>query len=319
MSAYSKNITGSDAFWFHRRKEAQGICEQAGVPTIFFSYSCADTRWEDLHRLMPCPSKDKNKKFRNTIENAHLVDWYFSHRLHLFQKVFLDDILQSEWRYHRIEDQYRLVPHAHGCSRLKNDPGLIDLAQVVYEGRLIENKYKDSKLQPNESELKLIEEGHSSEKRMITYMDTLVTAMNPKYFQTEMFESPDEHPCCLDISLLDDYDEKSLDEDYLHIVQLTQRHVCSVPGRCATKNKNKRGCRFNFPFELRETSTITFEEKNDSLITRFAPMRNDEYMNPHIRVVNQYFRSNTDTQFMLNIAKALKYILKYSLKSNNVN
>jgi len=316
MSAYSKNITGSDAFWFHRRKEVQAICEQKGVPTIFYSISCADTYWEDLHRLMPCPTMEKNKRFRNTIENAHLVDWYFSHRLHMFQKVFFDDILQSEWRYHRIEDQYRLVPHAHGCSRLLNDPGLMDMAQVVYEGRLVEKKYKESKFQPTQTDLKLIGDGTAIEKKMITYMDTLVTVMNPKYFQDEMLESPEEHPCCLDISLLNSYDENSLDEDYLHIVQLTQRHVCSVNGRCVTKNKNKKSCRFNFPFELREASTITFEEKGNSLITRFAPMRNDEYMNQHIRVVNQYFRSNSDTQFMLNIAKALKYILKYSLKSN---
>ena len=175
MTAYSKNITGYDSFWYQRHNELRAICEQKKVLTIFYSFSCGDTYWYDLHRLMPAPAMEKKKRFINCLENAHLVDWYFSYKLNTFSRVFFDDILKCEWRYHRIEDQYRLVAHAHGTARLKNDPGLMDMALIVYESRLIEKKCNElNKI--SDEEQKIISNGKLVEKKMTTYMDTLVTA-----------------------------------------------------------------------------------------------------------------------------------------------
>ena len=74
------------------------------------------------------------------MENPHLVDWYFSHRLTEFLRVFFDGILECDWRWHRFEWQSRTSIHAHGAARLLNDPGLINLTALVYKGRQAEKK-----------------------------------------------------------------------------------------------------------------------------------------------------------------------------------
>ena len=35
----------------------------------------------------------------------------------------------------------RTAIHAHGCARLRNDPDLIKLTSIVYEGKMIQAKY----------------------------------------------------------------------------------------------------------------------------------------------------------------------------------
>ncbi len=85
------------------------IFEQKLPPTIFFTFSYADNHWNDLHRLMPSQFQNtdtdnqltQNIKVNNVLKNPHLVDWYFSWRLNEFLKSFLDEALESNWRYHR--------------------------------------------------------------------------------------------------------------------------------------------------------------------------------------------------------------------------
>ena len=109
MSAYSANITGSDAFWYRRRTELQATFEQKKMTTIFFTFSYADNHLYDLHRLMPGKTaQNKTERYRNVLKNPHLVDWYFSFRLNKFLEVVFDGILDTEWRWHRYEWQVYL-------------------------------------------------------------------------------------------------------------------------------------------------------------------------------------------------------------------
>jgi hypothetical protein len=68
--------------------------------------------------------------------NPHIVDSYFFERV----KSALDKLLGPEcwdhhWLWFRIEYQTRGTAHAHGCCRLKSDPGLCNLGQKVIQGR----------------------------------------------------------------------------------------------------------------------------------------------------------------------------------------
>jgi hypothetical protein len=136
MSSYSANITGSDPFWNRRRTELQATFEQKAMASIFFTFSYPDLHLVDLHRLMPGKSSsNKTERYKNVLNNQHLVDWYFSFRLNKFLEIVFDDILQSDWRWHRYEWQQRTSIHAHGCARFKNDPDIIKLTTIVYEGK----------------------------------------------------------------------------------------------------------------------------------------------------------------------------------------
>ena len=115
--------------------------EQKKPATVFFTFSYADNHWPDLQKLLPeNPASNQRERSKKVLNNSHVVDWYFDYLLKKFLKVFFHDVLECEWRWHRYEWQMRNAIHAHGAARWKNDPGLIELTKVAYEGRLAEEK-----------------------------------------------------------------------------------------------------------------------------------------------------------------------------------
>ncbi|CAF1021150.1 unnamed protein product [Brachionus calyciflorus] len=230
MSAYSSNITGSDAYLYKRRGELEATFEQKKIATAFFTFSYPDHHWEELHRLMPGPiSQSQSEKYKNLLDNPHLVDWFFSYRLNEFLKVLFDDILDYEWRWHRFEWQSGSAIHAHGAEKLKNDPDLVKLATKVYLGRLAEKKLENKEFDTEEIYNQLvddIEKGKESEHKIKTYTDTLISAMIPR---TEFVENcvPNPHPCSIKTSNVNvDY----LEKDYENLINCCQRHVCRLNG-----------------------------------------------------------------------------------------
>jgi hypothetical protein len=108
MSAYSSNLTGSDAYWHKRRCELEATFEQKEPATVFFTFSYADNHWSDLHKLMPRHFRNQDNdqtssnKYLDVVNNPHLVDWFFSYRLNKFLEVVFDGILECKWRWHRL-------------------------------------------------------------------------------------------------------------------------------------------------------------------------------------------------------------------------
>ena len=55
-------------------------------PTIFFSLSCADFHWRDLHQLMPYTNytRFEDLKFNDRVKmintNPHITAWHFEQR-----------------------------------------------------------------------------------------------------------------------------------------------------------------------------------------------------------------------------------------------
>ena len=48
MTKYNANITGLNAYFYRKRSELEALMEQEGLPTIWFTFSAADTHWLDL-------------------------------------------------------------------------------------------------------------------------------------------------------------------------------------------------------------------------------------------------------------------------------
>ena len=111
--------------------------------TLWFSVSMADNHWHDLHQVL-CPeqrdfeNEQEAAKFRRKMarNSPGITDYLFFHRV----KVILDTFFgphgfESDWNWMRFELQGRGAYHAHGCLRLKHDPGFNALSKIVYEGR----------------------------------------------------------------------------------------------------------------------------------------------------------------------------------------
>ena len=52
---FGASLRRKHSFWNKKRGELYDMITQLGSPTFFFTLSVADTKWTDLHMLMPCP------------------------------------------------------------------------------------------------------------------------------------------------------------------------------------------------------------------------------------------------------------------------
>jgi hypothetical protein len=315
MSAYAANITNSDAYWTKRRNELLATIEQRGLPTFFFTFSYANLHWPDLHRLMPGNSSNtRSQRYKNVLNNPHLVDWYYSFRLSAFIKVFFEDILESLWIFYRHERQSRDAIHSHGVCRLKNDPGIEALTSIVFNGKLKQKQLPliAADISKYDQYVEIINKGERAEYRITSYVDTLISAMNFKALPLNP-EVPDPHPCCIDIRLLD---ETEYDKDYIELVNCTQRHVCRTEGYCKSKKDNSfNQCRFGYPFDLLGETKIVFAESLKNINPELVLARNDPYMNPHCRIIAHHWRANVDQSAVINYRAAVNYMVKYATKS----
>ncbi len=352
MSAYSSNITGSDAYWHKRRCELESTFEQKPPATVFFTFSYADNHWADLHRLMPRNFTDNNNdiqtnnmtnlnnrgetrvddlidleitdqneqeknsrsyKYQDVLENPHLVDWYFGFRLNHFLECVFDGILECEWRWHRHEWQSRTAIHAHGAARFKNDPGLIDLTATVYKGRLASKNCVGKIFQSQEE----IDKYEALIDEAIL-AEEIVTNYADTLITAMNSKSLDDKPQVPDphpCSIrTSEIETSAKDEDYTELANCCQRHVCQLTSYCKSIKAGKT-CRFGFPFHKQTKTKIEFTETANSVRAEFQLKRNDPFMNPHCRLVCNEWRANVDMQIILDHHAAINYMVKYATKS----
>lgn len=155
----------------------------------------------------------------------------------------------------------------------------------------------------------MIDSCKKSEKIIIDYTNTHLTAVNPR---TEVIESavPNPHLCSLDQNLIEPEKEN---EFYESVVNCCQRHQCRMESYC--KSSTKTTCRFNYPMELCTATHIEFIENGNSVKAQIFLKRNDTNMNMHYRLICQNWCANVDMQIILDQAAAIAYMVKYATKA----
>ena len=317
MCSYSANISGSNAYWYTRRKELEAIFEQKGPGTAFFTFSFADNHWDDIHRHLPGdPSCPLNRR-RNALRCPQLFDWFFEKRLQAFVKYFFEMYLQSEWHWYRFEWQSRSAIHAHGVVKLTNDPGLVELVTKVYAGVLAREKLNDSTAPLHNRALfeTAVAEAAEAEKVVVAFVDSLVTAYNDAP-PTNGATVPEPHPASLNVAQFM-HDSNTMHSDYCSLANCLQRHVCRPDGYCRVKNRTDGlVCRFGYPKCCESHTRIDFENIGDNSVRATIVLRrNDSMMNPHNKVMLQHWRANVDLQVILDYHAAIAYMVKYAAKA----
>ena len=107
--------------------------------------------------------------------------------------------LDAEWYWYRYEYQARGSTHAHGCAKLKNDPGLCELVKIAALGWM-EEKANESKPCHNQH---IILYGQHAKKQAIAYADWLVTTINDST-PDDQWTLPQPHPCTIRLTNIDD-------------------------------------------------------------------------------------------------------------------
>ena len=317
----AKNIGGSNSFWQQQKNNLKSTFTQVAPATIFWTLSCAEFHWPDLHHLLSQTDVlelSSNEIRENVIMNHHLVDWYFTERVESFVKNWLYEDLKTKWHWFRYEFAInRGAIHCHGVAKLSDDPGLCELSKEAVKG------YK-SQILLNENGKGLdidtlrsnVINGLAAEKAICQYHDSLLTTMNPT--DPNEWVKPSIHPCKVKFEDA----MKNVDDDYIDLVNSIQRHTKCNSGYCLRHDKfGNQFCRFKFPFELAENTSIEYQklEKSDDYRAIIKSKRNDSRINKHQQVMIQTWRANCDIQLIIDYHACVEYLAKYASKAEKMS
>ncbi|XP_028419074.1 uncharacterized protein LOC114544711 [Dendronephthya gigantea] len=213
--------------------------------------------WPDLQRLLQSnEGASRTERAQAVIDNPHLTDWFFMQRLQKFIKHWLEGVLDAEWFWYRFEYQARGSIHAHGCAKLKNDPDIRLLRKRACQAVL--EKEKENEMSPDDFEFscqEIVREGEDAERKLISYVDWLVTTVNDD-LPDENWTLPDPHPSAVKATSVDNHDV-----DYHRLVNSVERHTRCSPAYCLKKKRVDlpAECRFGFPKPLQEETALIYE------------------------------------------------------------
>ena len=121
-SSLSK-FPGSKSYWSKQRKFLESIIEQKGMPTLFMTFSCADTHNLIIQKFMNTfPSSNRTNKTLNVAYNSQIVKIVFEQMLEDFFTLYLEKVHPIQYKFIRSEFQNRGTIHVHCLLKLKHEP-----------------------------------------------------------------------------------------------------------------------------------------------------------------------------------------------------
>jgi hypothetical protein len=228
---YAAKVQGSSQYWFQRYQELRALIEQNGPTTLFWTVSVADNHWPELHKLVPHAAEPPTLSMRvqAIIDHPHITDWFFTTKLSDFVQHWLYESLDAQWHWYRLEYQARGSTHAHGCVKLKNDPGICTLVTKAATAWMLVQQ--DNSEDASNSDL--IREGELAKTTVLQYADWLVTTCNLA-LPDEFWRLPDPHPCAVPIDITDP------GRDYCDLVNTIRHHTQCSAAYCLRKKAHSR-------------------------------------------------------------------------------
>ena len=137
LNHYTKSVSGSAGFWNDKRKELESAIEEKGAPTLFTTWSAADTHWKQLFKILTKKDEIPSPSERYKLLNKHplIAGDFFKRR---FMKYFscLKKVLGIKDWWWRYEFQSRGSFHVHSLLWLENDPGIVNLVEEALKGHM---------------------------------------------------------------------------------------------------------------------------------------------------------------------------------------
>ena len=197
--------------------------------------------------------------------------------------------------------------------RIKDSPDVEDAIKgwrELLEERLEEGaRHRDDNLQQHAQS----SEADGREERfteIIQFCDKIVSTRNPSLDEDGTGNNPHAQVNPASYRYSDKVGHEA--SDYAELIVTVQRHAHCSPFYCLSKTqKGEWQCRFGFPKQLQDQTTIVFDEYGEpELLTK----RNDPYVNSHNPMQLQGWRANVDMQVCLNARRVAEYCAKYASK-----
>ncbi|XP_059070854.1 uncharacterized protein LOC131028544 [Cryptomeria japonica] len=291
LMRFSLSNRGTKPFWNQRRGELIDMVIQIGCPTLFFTLSALDTKWPDLHDIMPSttptnPYATARWRLQNIVQNPHLTAMYMHHRFTAFGEEVLEKLLGANDYWYRYEWQHRGSAHIHGFLWLPQAPDI-------------------GKLQCNNIQ---------SVQNTLAYIDKYVSAWNPRSLElrNQVFHrSIVDDPCLMDTSMIVSSDPSI---HYYELANHVQRHTKCTIQTCLCRKGTSLVCHYKAPWSIKEKSSLSNDANGQPTYT---PARNDDRLDLHNPFILSIWRANVDCQPVLSIHAVIKYIAKYAAKAKN--
>ena len=87
-----------------------------GVPTIFFTLSCAEFHWPEFNSIF---SDTNSKVHKNSLNNPYILDWLFTVTTEKFVKKWFYQSLGASWHWYRYEFALQRFDTLSWCSKVK--------------------------------------------------------------------------------------------------------------------------------------------------------------------------------------------------------
>ena len=316
LHRYVSKVHGTKQYWYQRSLELKALIQNKGPPTFFWTVSSADTYWPELHKLMPHNNEDLSHPMRiqAVIRYPHITDWYFTNRLSDFVQHWLYNEMEAEWHWYRLEYQSRGSTHAHGCAKLKTDPGLCNLIKKAALAWEIQNSEVRASTMSSTLQQEAITEGNIAKQTVVNYCDWLTSTFNNSLPSEDWrMPSPNNHPSAKNPLEIIDYEQ-----DYNDLVNTVERHTRCNPAYCLRKKSGETQltCRFDYPCPIQDNTEIQFETlPNGRIRAKVITKRNDPLINTHNRKLLQHWRANVDLQVIVDIEDCVRYMTKYAAKA----
>ena len=103
---FGATLHGTWSFWQKSKNILTDMISQLGWPTFFFTLSATNTKWPDLHAVMPRTPptsfrKHQQWRIQNIISNPHLALLYMHHRFTIFREEVLVQHLHAHDFWYR--------------------------------------------------------------------------------------------------------------------------------------------------------------------------------------------------------------------------
>ena len=310
-----KRMKNTPPYYSSKKKNLLAMVRQGGMPALFFTQSCADTKWPELLKVLGqlVDNKDYSdqeledmsptNRYRLVAADPVTVVRYFENKCHQFQKHIMS--LRGSYKHFlRREFQNRGSPHSHEIHWIKDAP--------IYDPNKPENDQNVTKF--IDSWISTEVEVQEEEKKYLNYQI---------HKHSQSCRKRGEPICRFGIpffpmqatTILKPLEDGEVDEEQLQTLkELYQELRTKLNEMGEGLNINHK--QFLEAIKMSETVYLLTIRSNLNTAKVFYKRKpNALRVNPYMKGMLAVIRANHDVQYPLNVYALVCYVADYLLKS----
>ncbi len=310
-----RRMRNTPPYYSFKKKSLLAMIRQGGMPALFFTQSCADTKWPELLKILG-ELVDKKHYTCEDLENMSYTDRnrlvasdpvtvvrYFENKCHQFQKHIMT--LKGSYRHFlRREFQHRGSPHSHEIHWIKDAP-IYDPSNPENDQNVISfiDSWISTEIEVQEEEKKYLNYQIHKHSRSCRKRGEPICRFGIPFF-------PMKHT-----AILKPLEEGEVDEDKLETLKEFYNELR------ITLNEMGEGLDIShdqFLNHIKMSETVYLLTIRSSLRTAkvfYKRKPNALRVNPYMKGMLSVIRANHDVQYPLNIYAVVCYVADYLLKS----